>query len=232
MYSLPFIDSILQKQGRKRIFTVLDLKHGYHQMPLHEEYRACTAMSTPLGPMQWKVVPMGAKNSNAVFKRMMEDLLEPMRDCANQFVDDIILRSGTEDMSEDEFIKIHEKDFERVLDVLEGQQMVCKPTRASFFVKEVEFVGHVVGHGQHRPMPSKLAALNHCERPTTISQLRSSMGCCNYYSGYVRMYAKLLGPLHKMLQVGNVDGRKESKQRLPWTTKAEEAFETLKRALL
>ena len=31
-YSLPLIDSILQKQQKKRIFTVLDLKHGYHQI--------------------------------------------------------------------------------------------------------------------------------------------------------------------------------------------------------
>ena len=33
-YSLSLIDTILQKQPKKRIFTVLDLKHGYHQMPL------------------------------------------------------------------------------------------------------------------------------------------------------------------------------------------------------
>ena len=39
-YSLPLIDSILQKQQKKRIFTVLDLKHGYHQMPLHPDSRA------------------------------------------------------------------------------------------------------------------------------------------------------------------------------------------------
>ena len=183
-YSLPLIDSILQKQARKRIFTVLDLKHGYHQMPLHEDSRACTAMSTPLGPMQWKVVPMGAKNGNAAFQRMMEDLLGPMRDCADPFVDDIIIGSGTEDMSEDELIKAHEKDLRRVLDVPDRYQMVCKPTKASLFVKEVEFAGHVVGHGQRRPMPGKLAALNHWERPTTISGWRSFMGFCNYYSGY------------------------------------------------
>ena len=38
-YSLPLIDSILQKQQKKRISTVLDLKHGYHQMPLHPDSR-------------------------------------------------------------------------------------------------------------------------------------------------------------------------------------------------
>ena len=96
-YSLPLIDSILQKQQKKRIFTVLDLKHGYHQMPLHPDSRPCTAMSTPLGPMQWRVVPMGAKSGNAVLQRMMEDLLGPVRDCADPFVDDIIIGSGTEE---------------------------------------------------------------------------------------------------------------------------------------
>ena len=231
-YSLPLIDSILQKQQKKRIFTVLDLKHGYHQMPLHPDSRPCTAMSTPLGPMQWKVVPMGAKNGNAAFQRMMEDLLGPVRDCADPFVDDIIIGSGTENMTEDELIDAHEKDLRRVLSELDKHNMVCKPTKASLFVKEVEFAGHVVGHGQRRPMPGKLASLHHWEKHQTISELRSFMGFCNYYSGYVRMYAELSGPLHKMLQVGKFDGRKGSKKKLAWTAEAEDAFNSLKERLL
>ena len=230
--TLPLIDSILQKQAGKRIFTMLDLKHRYHQMPLHDDSNACTAMSTPLSPMQWKVVPMGAKNGNVAFRRMMEDLLGPVRECANLFVDDIIIGSGMEDMSEDELIKAHEKDLRRVLDILDRHQMVCKPTKASLFVREVEVVGHVVGRGQHRPMPGKLSALTHWERPTTITELRSFMGPCNYYPGYVRTYAELLGPLHKMPQVWKFDGRKWSKKKLAWTIEAEEAFETLRRTLL
>ena len=50
-YTLPLIEDVLQKQHWRTIFTVIDLKHGYHQMPLAEESRACTAMSTPLGPL-------------------------------------------------------------------------------------------------------------------------------------------------------------------------------------
>ena len=231
-YSLPLIDTILQKQQKKRIFTVLDLKHGYHQMPLHPDSRPCTAMSTPLGPMKWKVVPMGAKNGNAAFERMMEDLLGPVRDCADPFVDDIIIGSGTENMTEDELIEAHEKDLRRVLSELDKHNMVCKPTKASLFVKEVEFAGHVVGHGQRRPMPGKLASRHHWEKPQTISELRSFMGFCNYYSGYVPMYAELSGPLHKMLQVGKEDGRKGSKKKPAWTPEAEDAFSRLKERLL
>ena len=179
-YSLPLIDSILQKQQKKRIFTVLDLKHGYREMPLHEDSRPCTAMSTPLRPMQWKVVPMGTKNGNAAFQRMMEDLLQPIRDSADLFVDDIIIGSGTEDMTDDELIEAHEKDLRPVLEVLDKHSMVCKPTKASLFVREVDFAEHVVGHGQYRPMPGKLAALRHWEKPQTISELRSFMAFCNY----------------------------------------------------
>ena len=231
-YSLPLIDTILQKQQKKRIFTVLDLKNGYHQMPLHPESRPCTGMLTPLGPMQWKVVPMGAKNGNAAFQRMMEDLLGPVRDCADPFVDEIIIGSGTEGMTEDELIEAHEKDLRRVLSELDKHIRLCKPTKASLFVKEVEFGGHVAGHGQRRPMPGKLASLHHWEKPQTISELRSFMGFCNYYSGYVRMYAELSGPLYKMLQVGKFDGRKGSKKKLAWTPEAEDAFSRLKERLL
>ena len=230
--SLPLIDSILQKQQKKRLFTVFYLKHGYHQMPLHEHSRPCTVMSTQLGPMHWRVFPMGDRNWNAAFQRMMEDLLQPVRDCADPFVDDIIIGSDIEDMTDDELIESHEKDLRRVLGVLDKHSMVCKPTKASLFVREVEFAGHVVGHGQRRPMPGKLAALRHWEKPQTISELRSFMGFCNYFSGYVRMYADPSERLHKMLQVGKFDGRKETKKKLAWTTEAEEAFDKLKERLL
>ena len=147
-------------------------------------------------------------------------------------LDDIIIGSGTEDMTEDELIEAHEKDLRRVLSEPDKHNMVCKPTKASLFVKEVEFAGHVVGQGQRRPMPGKLASLHHWEKPQTISELRSFMGFCNYYWGYIWMYAELSGPLHKMLQVGKFDGRKGSKKKLAWTPEAEDAFSRLKERLL
>ena len=54
-YSLPLIDTILQKQQKKRIFTVLDLKHGYHQMPLHPDAAGAHAVeSGAYGRQKWQ----------------------------------------------------------------------------------------------------------------------------------------------------------------------------------
>ena len=95
-YMLPLIEDMLQKQFRRRIFTVIDFKHGYHQMPLAEESRA---MRTPLGPLQWKMIPMHVTNGNAAFERMRRNLLEPVRDCADPCIDNMIIASGNPHMS-------------------------------------------------------------------------------------------------------------------------------------
>ena len=189
-------------------------------------------MSTLLGPMQRKVVLMGAKNENAAFQRMMEDLLQPVCDCADPFVDNIIIGSDTEDVPDYELIEAHEKDWRRVLWVLDKHTMMCKPTKASPFVREVEFAGHVAEHRQRRPMPGKLAALRRWKKAETISELRSFMGFCNYHFGYVQMYADLSGPLHNILQVGKYDGSKKNKKKWAWKTEAENAFDKFKERLL
>ena len=89
-FTLPLSENMLQKQFRRSIFTLIDLKHGYHQLPLTDESRACTAMSTPLGPLQWRVMPMGVTNGNAAIQKIVENMLEPVLDCAEPFVHDVI----------------------------------------------------------------------------------------------------------------------------------------------
>ena len=70
-HPLPRIGDILQRQGRFQIWSVLDMKDGYHQVPLKKEDMHITCMSTPRGTKQWTVLAMGLKNAGAIFQRMM-----------------------------------------------------------------------------------------------------------------------------------------------------------------
>ena len=215
-YTLPLIEDMLQKQHRRRIFTVIDLKHGYHQMPLAEESGACTAMSTPLAPLQWKVMAMGVTNGNAAFQRMLENLLEPVRDCADPFVDDVIIASGDPSMSYEELLGAHETDVTRVLDLLVPHKLTGSSDKATIAVSEVVFAGHVVGNGQRKPIPGKVAAIEHWEKPKTVSELRAYLGFCNYYSGYIKMYAEYAAPMTTMLKGNREETKKGSKKALVW----------------
>ena len=231
-YTLPLIEDMLQKQHRQRIFTVIDLKHGYHQMPLAEESHACTAMSTPLGPLQWKVMPMGVTNGNAAFQRMLENLLEPVRDCADPFVDDVIITSRDPSMSYEEVLEAHERDLTRVLDLLVRHKLTGSSDKATIAVSEVVFAGHVVGKGQRKPIHGKVAAIEHWEKPKTVSELRAYLGFCNYYSGYMKMYAEYAAPMTTMLKGNREETKKGSKKALVWNAESDRAFEGMKQALL
>ena len=231
-YTLPLIEDMLQKQHRRRIFTVIDLKHGYHQMPLAEESRSCTAMSTPLGPLQWKVMPMGVTNGNAAFQRMLEDLLQPVRDCADPFMDAVIIASGDPSMSYDELLHTHERDVTRVLDLLVQHKLKGSSNKATIVPSEVVFAGHLVGNGQRKPIPGKVAAIEHWEKPKTISELRAYLGFCNYYSGYIKMYAEYPAPMTTMLKGNREETKKGSKKALVWNDESHRASEGMKQALL
>ena len=68
-YPLPLINDVLQKHGKFTIHSAFDIKDVFHQVPLKKEHRYITAMSTPRGKKQWKVIVMGLKNSGAQFQR-------------------------------------------------------------------------------------------------------------------------------------------------------------------
>jgi hypothetical protein len=60
-HPLPRIEEMVQRQSEFQMWSSLDCKDGYHQMPLKEEHRHITCMSTPKGTYQWRVQVMGSK---------------------------------------------------------------------------------------------------------------------------------------------------------------------------
>ena len=95
-YTLPCIEDILVKQGAKQIFSILDLRKAFHQQPLHPDSRHITCTHTPYGIYQWRVNVMGLKNAGIQFQMMMDDRLEPVRDVADAYIDDIIVGTRVE----------------------------------------------------------------------------------------------------------------------------------------
>ena len=191
--NLPFpcIEDILVRQGKNCNFEFLDPRQAFHQMPMDPASRHITSTFTPLGIFQWKVNVMGLKNASVQFQKMMESVLESVKDVADVYIDDIIV--GTCLDGEGDILEQHNKELRRVMEVLKGQSLIVDISKCRIFVPEVEFCGHILGGGTRRPAPGKLLAIEKWETPTTITQLRSFLGFTNYYSSYVKEYAKLVG---------------------------------------
>ena len=69
-YVIPLIDEILTRQGRKHIWSVLDLKDAFSQVPVAPECRPITTCSTPIGQFVWNVVPQGLKKCPSNFPKI------------------------------------------------------------------------------------------------------------------------------------------------------------------
>ena len=213
-YPLPRITDILIRQGNRHMFSVVDLKDAFHQIPMAEASRPLTAMSTPMGLMQWRVMPQGIKNGQAVFQRVVEWVLRSVSDVADPYFDDILI--GTErlpGMTDERLVAQHEIDIRRVLVKLAEHFLVADFRKSVFFATAVEFCGHVLEDGQRRPCPGKLLSVQKFDIPRTITALRGFLGLTNYYAEYVRNYADLAAPLMEQLKVSREEGKKGSKKR-------------------
>ena len=127
-HPLPRIGDILQRQGQYRIWSVLDMKDGYHQVPLKQEHRNLTCMTTPRGIMRWRVLVMGLRNGNAIFQRVMEEVLQA-HDNADAYVDDVIVGSNGD--TEEELLTNHYQDLVKVLESLQKASHGCRPWQST-----------------------------------------------------------------------------------------------------
>ena len=135
-------------------------------------------------------------------------------------------------MSYDELRQAHERDVTRVLDLLVWHKLTGGSNEATLAVSEVVSAGHVVGSGKQKPIPRKVAVIEHWEKPKTVSELRAYLGFCNYYSGYIKMYAEYAALMTAMLKGNREETKKGSKKALVWNEESHRSFEGMKQAQL
>lgn len=91
-YPMPDLNKMIRQMQSAKIFSVLDLRFGYWQVPLNKIPRKFTAFQTPQGLFQFRVLPFVLKNSPMNFVRLMNEVL---RGCLDDFVqvylDDIVI---------------------------------------------------------------------------------------------------------------------------------------------
>ncbi len=93
-YPLPRIDELLQRLGGSRIFSKLDIRDAYHQIPMFQPDMQKTAFVTRYGQFEFTVMPFGLCNAPATFQRVMNRMLFDLIDrCILVYLDDILIFS-------------------------------------------------------------------------------------------------------------------------------------------
>ena len=215
-YPMPRIDEMLDAVGKAQYITTLDLAKGYWQVPLEDTDREKTAFTSPIGLLQFCVMPFGLSGAPATFQRLMDRVLRGLGDFVGVYLDDIIIYSETWDD--------HLHHLCQVLQRINDANLTLKLKKCSFGTQECTYLGHRIGCGGVRPEESKVKAVQDICRPQTKKEVRSFLGLTGYYRRFIKDYATIATPLTDLTKKGEPE-------QVKWTDQCENAFQTLKKAL-
>ena len=145
-YQLPRIDHI-KATIRGKIFSTLDLKDGFFQVPVDEETVPLTGMATPEGTFVFVRMSFGLRNAPPYFQRLMDDVCRDLPNCM-AYIDDVAVYS--ENLSD------HFKHLEAFFARAQSYGLTINFDKTQMFQTRVTYLGFEFDHMGYRPKPEVL----------------------------------------------------------------------------
>nr|GEY61745.1 putative reverse transcriptase domain-containing protein [Tanacetum cinerariifolium] len=201
-YPLPRIDDFFDQLQGSSVYSKINLRSGYHQLRVREEYIPKTAFRTHYGHYEFQVMLFCLTNAPAVFMDLMNRVCKPYLDkFVIVFIDDILIYSRDE--------KEHEEHLKAILEFLKKRELYAKFSKCEFWIPKVQFLGHMIDSQDWAS-------------PKSPMEIRQLLGLAGYYRRFIKGFSKIAKPMTKLTQ---------KKVKFEWGDKQEAAFQLLKQKL-
>jgi len=150
-YPTPDISNVIHRVGKANWISSWDAKAGYHQLLVKPEHRWLTAFVTDFGVFEWVRMPFGLKCASNSFIRAISQILQPIHEFSDSYVDDLATFSNS--------WSLHFEHVRRFLNVIRISGLSLKLEKCDFAKSQITFVGHVIGSGRYGVNPKKCSVL-------------------------------------------------------------------------
>jgi hypothetical protein len=94
----------------------------------------------------------------------------------------------------------HLEHLQIFFEILRDNGLTINPSKCSFDVSSVKFLGHMVSESGVVPLPRHVEAISGFPRPTDLRQLQRFLGLINFYRRFLPAIAGVLKPLTDLLR--------------------------------
>ena len=218
-YTLPSVDDQLSQLHNRKIFSSVDLKEAFWNVPLTAASRELTAFRTQAGLYQYRRMPMGLKTASATFCRFIDNIVGEMKwESVLVYIDDLLIATETEE----QHLAVLSDLFAR----LAKSNLTLGAKKCFLGRKSVQFLGHVVSESGLSPDPSKVKAIEALKLPQSAKEMATAIGIMGYYRKFVLDYSTVEAPLREMRNTTH-----RWKGEVVYTLREKQAFEKLRDAL-
>ena len=193
-YPLPLIGESLDRLGRAKRFTQLDLTSAYYRMRIKEGDEWKTAFRTRYGHFEYQVMPFGLSNAPASFQGYINKILAEKLDIfVIVYLDDILIYIEDQERGHVEVVRW-------VLDILRKNGLFANLKKCRFHKDEVRFLGYVVSSQGIRMEDERIEAVRNWPEPKSVRDIQVFIGFANFYRRFIRGFSRIATPLTSMLK--------------------------------
>ena len=190
-YPLPTSEELTAQFYGSTVFSKLDLRQGYLQVPLHPSSRNLTAFVTHVGVFRYTRMPFGLCSAPSCFQKVMVSVLAGIPGVAI-YLDDIVVHGPT--------TGVHDERLNRVFAALAKHTLTLNTEKCVLAVPEIEFVGFRLSAGGITPLQSNVDAIQAIPDPSSAAQVASLLGMAGYYLKFLPQYSDTTAPLRRLLR--------------------------------
>ena len=191
-YLLLLISDLIDSIRKKKVFTKMDLQWGYNNVRINEGDECKAAFSMLEGSFEPTVMFFGLTNLPVTFQTMMNDLLRDLvvKEKVVVFIDDVMVVTEIEEE--------HDEIVEEVLRRLEENDLFVKLEKYMWKIKEVGFLGVIIGKDGVRMEKEKVQGVIEWPVPRSVKDVQKFLELANYYRLFVKDFARIAKPLYQM----------------------------------
>ncbi len=170
VYPIPTASELFSKLAGGVVFTKLDLKQAYQQLPLDDKAADLLTINTHGGLFRARQLQFEVSTAFSIFQRFMDTPLAGIPG-VQPYLDDILISGKT--------MEEHNARQRAVLQCFAEAGLRLKKEKSSFAAAQVEFLRFRVDKDGIKPTCEKVEAIQKAPTPQNKTELQELLGLLN-----------------------------------------------------